>query len=320
MDKHFFDGWPVQDRISLAVQVGAFVIVGIATAVVQCQDNDTRVTPTIAHAATIEVGEVENPEHEDEQTPATTSITTLESLKALESISTTIPYLTTNQIQESTSEETTAETSISETTAVASVTEVSKKAESKEIKPQINEVPQAVNITTHASYVQETTNSTVTTLIVNLQTETEITSISTNSTVVVIPGVATTLEEVDNCKDLDSLVGSVYTVTKSEYILLCNLLGREYGANWVTEAEKAKVIECVMNRVYSKDFPNTVRGVLGQRNQFTGALKLGDSKYTRKVTQSVKTAVLNYLNGAYKNHGYRFYYGDGRRNHFRINY
>ena len=109
------------------------------------------------------------------------------------------------------------------------------------------------------------------------------------------------------------------TVSQSDYILLCNVVGHEYGANWISEYDKALVVEVVMNRVKSPQFPNTIYGVLTQRSQFSGAytyVNLGT--YSRKVTDSVKAAVDLYLSDPSQfNHGYLFFSGDGRRNYFR---
>lgn len=109
------------------------------------------------------------------------------------------------------------------------------------------------------------------------------------------------------------------TVTPAEYIMLCNVVGHEYGAYWVPEYDKALVVEVIMNRVNSPLFPNTIYGVLTQRNQFSGLsyyINLGT--FSNQVTDSVKAAVDLYLSDPTQfNHGYLFFSGDGRRNYFR---
>ena len=112
------------------------------------------------------------------------------------------------------------------------------------------------------------------------------------------------------------------TVTDREYCMLCNVVGHEYGANWVPEADKALVVEVIMNRVNSPAFPNTIYDVLMQRNQFAGLESLvnmdGMSGY---VTDSVKAAVDLYLADPTQfAHGYLYFNGDGYRNYFRTRY
>lgn len=112
------------------------------------------------------------------------------------------------------------------------------------------------------------------------------------------------------------------TVTDREYFMLCNVVGHEYGANWVPEADKALVVEVIMNRVNSPAFPNTIYDVLMQRNQFAGLEYLvnmdGMSGY---VTDSVKAAVDLYLADPTQfSHGYLYFNGDGYRNYFRTRY
>ena len=111
-------------------------------------------------------------------------------------------------------------------------------------------------------------------------------------------------------------------VSDREYCMLCNVVGHEYGSDWVPEAEKALVVEVVMNRVNSPLFPNTIYEVLTQRNQFSGLESLiemdGMSGY---VTESVKAAVDLYLSDPSQfNHGYLYFNGDGTRNYFRTAY
>ena len=108
-------------------------------------------------------------------------------------------------------------------------------------------------------------------------------------------------------------------VSDSDYILLCNAVAHEAGSNWITATEKAKVVEVIMNRVDSSKYPNTIYGVLTQKNQFSGAstyVNLG--KFSSKVTDLVKAGVDLYLaDPSQFNHGYFGFWGDGKQNHFR---
>ena len=108
-------------------------------------------------------------------------------------------------------------------------------------------------------------------------------------------------------------------ISESDYILLCNAVGHEYGSDWVSIQEKALVVEVIMNRVNSARFPGTVYDVLTQPYQFSGAwgyVNLGCFSY--QVTQSVKDSVLYYFQHPDEfTHGYLSFNGDGYRNYFR---
>lgn len=112
------------------------------------------------------------------------------------------------------------------------------------------------------------------------------------------------------------------TVTDSEYIMLCNVVGHEYGAYWVPTAEKALIAEVIMNRVNSPLFPNTIYEVLTQPNQFPGLKSLLDAGVmSRYVTQDVMDAVDLYLAHPEQfQHGYLYFNGDGQRSYFRCTY
>lgn len=107
-------------------------------------------------------------------------------------------------------------------------------------------------------------------------------------------------------------------ITDDEYIILCNAVAHEAGCNWINEYDKAKVVEVIMNRVYSPLYPNTILGVLTQPYQFSGStayVYLGD--FSGYVTQSVKDAVSLYFNEPSSfTEGYFGFYGDGYRNYF----
>ena len=107
-------------------------------------------------------------------------------------------------------------------------------------------------------------------------------------------------------------------VSESDYILLCNAVGHEYGSYWVSVQEKAKVVEVIMNRVNSSRFPDTIYGVLTERYQFSGAwgyVNLGC--FSKEVTQSVKDSVIYYFEHPDEyTHGYTGFHGDGYWNYF----
>lgn len=125
--------------------------------------------------------------------------------------------------------------------------------------------------------------------------------------------VSTTLEQVDSQEWLRP-IGSKYKVSKSDFVQLCNLVGREYGSDFVPEKEKALVAMTVLNRVDSEKFPNTIEAVISQPDQYVGELSRG--YYSEKVTESVREAVMMALNGEIESNEIIFYWGDGCTNHF----
>lgn len=107
-------------------------------------------------------------------------------------------------------------------------------------------------------------------------------------------------------------------VSDEDYIILCNAVAHEAGCAWISVNEKALVVEVIMNRVYSSNYPNSIAGVLSQPNQFTGSasyLYLG--KFSSYVNQDVEDAIALYFNNPDSfSEGYIGFYGDGYRNYF----
>ena len=108
-------------------------------------------------------------------------------------------------------------------------------------------------------------------------------------------------------------------ITDEEFVVLCNVVAHEAGSAWISEYDKALVVEVIMNRVNSSSFPGTITEVLTQRNQFTGSESYAfKGTYLSYVTEQVQNAVRYYFNNqAEFNHGYLYFWGDGRQNHFR---
>ena len=112
--------------------------------------------------------------------------------------------------------------------------------------------------------------------------------------------------------------GNTSAVSESDFVLLCNAVAHEAGSNWIDDYDKAKVVEVIMNRVYSSLFPNSVFEVLTQRGQFTGCESyVYLNGYSSYVTDSVINSVNSYFNDPTSfQHGYLYFYGDGTRNYF----
>ena len=122
-------------------------------------------------------------------------------------------------------------------------------------------------------------------------------------------------------EQVEEQVKGSYYPTESERILLVNLVAREYGADWISVEEKAKVVAVVMNRVNSPQFPNNIWDVIHQSGQFedcyTSCWGLSDTYYSYQVTDSVVQAVDYYFNNTWTfDSNIMYYYGDGRYNYF----
>lgn len=109
------------------------------------------------------------------------------------------------------------------------------------------------------------------------------------------------------------------TLSEQDYILLCNCVAYEYGADYVSVYDKALVAEVVMNRVNSSVYPDNIYDVITQPYQFTGCQTYADlGTFSSKVSDSVKAAVDLYLSDPSRfDHGYIGFWGDGYANHFK---
>lgn len=118
-------------------------------------------------------------------------------------------------------------------------------------------------------------------------------------------------------EEVSAPVSSV-SVSDSDYILLCNAVAHEAGSNSISETDKARVVEVIINRVNSPNYPNTIYGVLTQKNQFSGSSSYVDlTTFSGKVTSKVKAGVdLYFADPSAFNDGYLNFYGDGKQNHF----
>jgi hypothetical protein len=154
------------------------------------------------------------------------------------------------------------------------------------------------------------------------ETETESTTTTTTDTVTTTTCTTTevvtteTETETDDIKEDEDTAD--YPISESEYILLCNCVGHEAGANNIPVTEKAKVVEVIMNRVYDSRWPNNVYDVITQPYQFTGSSSYAYlDDYSWEVSDMVREAVDLYFEDPDQfDHGYTGFYGDGYQNHF----
>lgn len=109
---------------------------------------------------------------------------------------------------------------------------------------------------------------------------------------------------------------------EEEIIILAKTVWGE--ARGCSKTEQAAVIWCILNRVDSEIpyFPDTIKGVVCQKYQFHGyresnpvtdeLYELARDVLTRWKTEGQPGRVLP--------EEYLYFHGDGKRNHFRINY
>lgn len=167
--------------------------------------------------------------------------------------------------------------------------------------------------TTSTIVTSTTATSTETTTERPVETETELTSEIT--TIEVESTIDPFYDLSDTYTETETEV-TVYSsaITQHERIMLCNLVAREYGSDWVSTYDKAKVVAVVMNRVNSSLFPNTIYEVLTQPNQFSGYIPY--DYYTSRVTQSVQDSVDYYFSHTDEFGNYLYFEGDGTYNYF----
>lgn len=173
-----------------------------------------------------------------------------------------------------------------------------------------------VTTTTGVTTTSETTTTTTTLTTAETTTASPTTEVTVITEVIIPPETDSSEEtycepvEVTECSD----TVYQYDISEIDRIMLCNLVAHEYGSDWVSVSEKAKVVAVVMNRVNSDLFPNTVYEVITQPNQFSGYI--AQDSYTSKVTDSVIESVDYYFNHVSEFGSYLYFEGDGTYNYF----
>lgn len=110
------------------------------------------------------------------------------------------------------------------------------------------------------------------------------------------------------------VVESYLPITEYERTLLINLVANEAGSDWISIYDKACVVACVMNRINSPDFPNTIEEVLTQPCQFSGYY--ASSYYYPTVTDACIQAVDYYFNNPSEFGSWLYFEGNGTNNYF----
>lgn len=188
-----------------------------------------------------------------------------------------------------------------------------------------------VSTTTSTPVTSTTTQSTTTNTITTVVT-TESTMMNTQITTTVQENIVQTepieyeyeyeyesdniiIEETESSPTESSpVVESYLPITEYERILLCNIVANEAGSDWISIYDKASVVACVMNRVNSASFPNSIEGVLTQSYQFSGYY--ASSYYYSTVTDACIEAVDYYFNNPNEFGSWLYFEGNGTNNYF----
>lgn len=262
--------------------------------------------PNVSSKNNIEIAESASDEHLTIAATETSVSTTTERIKTT-SVTTTAKTTTTSAEVTTTKQEAATEIFVpDESLTFEGITLQGVQLNAKEPVTENNIVTTQPVTTTTAAPVTTTTTTSQTTTTTTTTAAPVVTTITTTAAPTEAPDVP-----VDgNCNGLP--------ISESDFIILCNAVGNEAGSNWISEYEKACVVEVIMNRVNDPRFPNTILGVLTQPYQFTGSssyVYLGS--FSGHVSESVKNAVRLYFSDPSQfSHGYLYFWGDGYRNHF----
>lgn len=182
------------------------------------------------------------------------------------------------------------------------------------------EVIQPTTTTEVMTTCTTSTSTSSTTSFTTTTTVTETTTITTTvgTTLTIQPTtesqtIAIAIEETPVVEEISEPV-SAYPITEYERILLCNIVANEAGSDWISIYDKASVVACVVNRVNSPDFPNTIEGVLTQPYQFSGYY--ASSCYYPTVTDACVEAVNYYFNNPQEFGSWLYFEGNGVNNTF----
>ena len=191
----------------------------------------------------------------------------------------------------------------------------------KDTRTEVNQPPTTTEVSTTCTTTGTTTTTTTTTTTSQTTTYAVTTCAETTTVWTMIqneiqtPTIATVETEPTTAwVEPEPTWNSNSPISDYEYVLLANVVANEYGSNYISVPEKAKVVATVVNRTNSPLFPNTIEGVLTQPYQFTGYVASG--YYQSNVTESCKQAVDYYYEHPDEFGSYLYFYGDGSRNWF----
>ena len=172
------------------------------------------------------------------------------------------------------------------------------------------------NIATEATTSTTTTETTTT---ITTTTETTTTTEETIETVEIEQ--ALTYDETESIY-YDPYI--YYGVTETDLIMLANVVGGEYGSDWVPIYDKACVVATIMNRYYDGGWQgynydgslreNTIYNIITAQGQYDPYY--ANSCYNWNVTESCIEAVHYYFEHSYEFPHITSFYGDGTYNYF----
>ena len=176
----------------------------------------------------------------------------------------------------------------------------------------------------------------------DIVTTTETTTTSTTTTTTTTTEATTTTEEivVDNYQELsygyetevvDYYVEenyyyepTTYGISDIDKVMLANVVGGEYGSDWVSIYDKACVVATIMNRYYDGGWQgydeygnlreNTIYNIITAQGQYDPYY--ANYTYNWNVTQSCIDAVDYYFNNQELFPHITSFYGDGTYNYF----
>lgn len=169
--------------------------------------------------------------------------------------------------------------------------------------------------TTFTSTNSTTLSTTTTTTVETTTTTTMAETISMTQPITESQTIAIAIEPVTEWVEPEPVeIVSTAPITEYERVLLCNIVANEAGSDWISIYDKACVVACVMNRLNSPDFPNTIEGVLTQPYQFSGYYASGS--YYPTVTDACVEAVDYYFNNPQEFGSWLYFEGNGVNNVF----
>ena len=126
------------------------------------------------------------------------------------------------------------------------------------------------------------------------------------------------IEIINNYVEPTPVVANNTGITDYERQLLAEITCHEYGSNWISTAEKAKIVAGVMNRVYSPAYPNDIYSVLMQDGQFHGSWDGGHGYWPGCITPNEDSwAAVDYYFAHQSEFGsWTSWSGDGQWNYF----
>ena len=152
------------------------------------------------------------------------------------------------------------------------------------------------------------------------QTTTEITTVPETTTAKAVTTTEPVAEqEVYTDSDEPENIGSF---NNDEVIMLCKVTYGEAGS--LSKTQQAAVVWCILNRVDSVAYPNTIAKVITQKSQFYGY------RESNPINETTKSVVLDVLNrwvrekngatdvGRVLPKEYMYFTGNGRENIFRL--